>query len=63
MVLAGRLRCNAAPHERTDEQQSHRKSFRERRWETRACSVELRIPKRHRGSYFPEHLERRRAAE
>ena len=62
MQLEVEARCNAAPHERRDEQQSHRNSYRERRWETRACSVELRVPKQHRGSYFPEHLERRRAA-
>jgi len=32
-------------------------------WETRAGSVELRIPKLRRGSYFPGFLEPRRMAE
>jgi transposase-like protein len=32
-------------------------------WETRAGSVELRIPKLRKGSYFPGFLEPRRLAE
>lgn len=37
--------------------------YRERDWETRAGTVELRIPKLRRGSYFPAFLEPRRTAE
>jgi putative transposase len=37
--------------------------YRERLWETRAGSVDLKIPKLRRGSYFPGFLEPRRTAE
>ena len=36
---------------------------RDRDWETRAGTVELRIPKLRKGSYFPGFLEPRRLAE
>ena len=39
------------------------KSARERDWQTRAGTVELRIPKLRKGSYFPGFLEPRRMAE
>ena len=35
----------------------------DRDWETRAGTVELRIPKLRKGSYFPGFLEPRRLAE
>src|SRR4029077_17604961 len=41
--------------------QRHR--YRDRGWEKRAGSVELRIPKLRKGSYFPGFLEPRRMAE
>src|SRR6202035_1513430 len=37
--------------------------YRDRAWETRAGTVELRIPKLRKGSYFPGFLEPRRMAE
>ena len=53
-----------APYgERTDERNNSRNGYRDRLWETRAGSIDLRIPKLRRGSYFPGFLEPRRTAE
>jgi transposase-like protein len=53
-----------APYgKRCDERVNQRNGFRDRTWETRAGTVELRIPKLRQGSYFPGFLEPRRMAE
>ena len=53
----------AAHGERSPERLNQRNGYRERDWQTRVGTVELRIPKLRRGAYFPAFLEPRRTAE
>ena len=48
---------------RSPERLTRRNGYRPRRWDTRAGSIELQIPKLRQGSYFPALLEPRRRAE
>jgi len=63
MALEIETLTRAEPGARTPERLNHRNGYRDRDWETRAGTVELRIPKLRKGSYFPAFLEPRRMAE
>jgi len=53
----------AGRYERSDGRATHRNGYRERDLETRLGTLELKIPKLRRGSYFPGFLEPRKMAE
>src|SRR5512138_1456577 len=55
--------CAAAYGERSADRLNSRNGYRERQWDTRAGSIDLKIPKLRKGSYFPGFLEPRRTAE
>ncbi len=49
--------------ERSPDRITHRNGYRNRDWDTRVGTMELRIPKLREGSYFPSLLEPRRRSE
>ena len=55
--------CNAGYGERTGDRVNSRNGHRGRRWDTRAGTINLEIPKLRKGSYLPTLLEPRRRAE
>src|SRR6202140_166984 len=63
MELEVESQTGAAYGGKSPDRLAQRNGYRERAWETRAGSVELRIPKLRKGSYFPGFLEPRRMAE
>ena len=56
MELEVEGRTGAGHGERSAARLNHRNGYRDRDWETRAGTVELRIPKLRKGSYFPGFL-------
>jgi putative transposase len=55
-------RCGAGYDEKNPERLNSRNGYQDRTWDTRAGSIELKIPKVCQGSYCPEFLEPRRTA-
>ena len=53
----------ASRHERSPGRVGQRNGYRERSWETRVGTVELKVPRVRDGGYFPSLLEPRRRAE
>lgn len=49
--------------ERTSERSTQRNGYRHRRWDTRAGTLDVAIPKLRQGSYFPSFLEPRKRHE
>ena len=61
LEVAGKT--GAAYGEKNPERLAQRNGYRDRIWDTRAGTIELRIPKLRKGSYLPAFLEPRRMAE
>ena len=56
--------CGADYGERSPDRVNHRNGTRSRRWDTRVGTIDLKIPKLRKGSYFPDGLlEPRRRSE
>jgi len=56
--------CGAEHRSRNPDRVNHRNGYRGRRWDTRVGTIDLRIPKLRKGTYFPDFLlEPRRRSE
>jgi len=55
--------CGAGYDVKSADRINSRNGYRDRIWDTRAGTVDLKIPKLRQGSYFPPFLEPRRTAE
>lgn len=63
MDMEAETLCGAGMGERSPERLNSRNGYRDRGWDTRVGSIDLKIPKLRKGSYFPSFLEPRRTAE
>ena len=63
MELEVQEHVGAARHERSARRTGQRNGYRERSWDTRVGTVELKVPRVRDGGYFPSLLEPRRRAE
>jgi transposase-like protein len=54
---------HAERHERTAERTGQRNGYRERQWDTRVGTLDLKVPRVRDGSYYPALLEPRKRAE
>src|SRR5579884_3647016 len=63
MELKVSQHVGAAKHERTPERSGQRKGYRDRQWDTRVGTLELKVPRVREGSFFPSLLEPRKRAE
>jgi len=63
MELEVAEQLGAERHERTTERTGYRNGYRERPWDTRVGTIELKVPRVRDGSFFPSLLEPRRRAE
>ncbi len=53
----------AEKHERSEERRGYRNGYRERAWDTRVGTLQVKVPRVRDGSYFPRLLEPRKRAE
>jgi transposase-like protein len=63
MELEVAQHVGADRYQRTSERQGERNGYRERTWDTRVGTLELRVPRVRDGSFFPSLLEPRKRAE
>src|SRR5581483_2387540 len=63
MELELSQQIGAERDERTPERTAHRNGYRDRPWDTRVGTVELKVPKVREGSFYPSLLEERKRAE
>jgi putative transposase len=63
MALEVAQHLSATRHERTPEREGYRNGSRERAWDTRVGTIDVRVPRVRDGSYFPSLLEPRTRGE
>ncbi len=63
MELEVSQQLGAERHERTAGRTGQRNGYREREWDTRVGTVELRVPRVRDGGFYPSLLEPRQRAE